>query len=171
MPTPSSWRELLQDIVRDTAERDRITAALKVSAITLRRWISGESNPRPRMFRLLQEAIPQPQRESFIRLAQKEFGNLAFQGNDEIVEKHCPAGKKAEVRIQATADVGVRGTRRRVQRRHPAIADGSNQHGQHGDQNGGRGVAFRQLLRDPEQRNGSDGCYTDDAKENQIPGG
>lgn len=87
MPTPSSWRELLQDIVRDTAERDRITAALKVSAITLRRWISGESNPRPRMFRLLQEAIPQPQRESFIRLAQKEFGNLAFQGNDEIVEQ------------------------------------------------------------------------------------
>src|SRR5437764_7353993 len=84
MPTPSSWREVLQEIIHDPLERDRIAAALKVTAITLRRWISGESNPRIRTLRQLQTIIPQSRRALFVDFLQKEFGDLAPQWSGEV---------------------------------------------------------------------------------------
>jgi transcriptional regulator with XRE-family HTH domain len=57
------WRELLAKIIRDPHEKQRIANELGVSVITLTRWVSGESTPRPHNLRLLLKALPEHRRE------------------------------------------------------------------------------------------------------------
>ncbi|GCF06461.1 hypothetical protein [Dictyobacter arantiisoli] len=67
-----TWRELLGTILMDPQEQQRIQDALSVNAMTLRRWITGETNPRPQNLRLLLNALPQ-YRKQMIDLLAKEF--------------------------------------------------------------------------------------------------
>src|SRR5947207_1008537 len=72
MPESSSWRELLGQIAGTPAERERLANETGVRAITLGRWISGESTPRPHNVRQLLEAIPPHYRLLFQRLLREE---------------------------------------------------------------------------------------------------
>ena len=68
----TSWRELLGKLIRDPQEQQKILEALNISSMTLRRWVNGETKPRPQNLRLLLNAIPQ-QRRQMIALLVAEF--------------------------------------------------------------------------------------------------
>jgi hypothetical protein len=68
-----TWRDLLGTIISNPKERQRLIDALGVTSITLTRWVSGESDPRPQNLRHLLSVLPQ-HREYFIELLKKERG-------------------------------------------------------------------------------------------------
>src|SRR5712691_5128751 len=72
MPDPSSWREMLGQIASTPTERERLASEIGVRPITLGRWISGESVPRPHNVRQLLQAIPPRHRLLFQRLLREE---------------------------------------------------------------------------------------------------
>ena len=59
MQDSQKWRELLAKIIKDSHEKQRVANELGVSVITLTRWVSGESTPRPHNLRLLLKALPE----------------------------------------------------------------------------------------------------------------
>jgi hypothetical protein len=68
-----TWRELLGKIIRDPQEKQHIANQLDISPLTLTRWVSGESTPRPQNLRHLLMALP-AYRKEFLELMQEEFG-------------------------------------------------------------------------------------------------
>lgn len=73
MHKAQSWRAILGMIIADPKEKQRLIDELNVSSITLNRWVSGESDPRPQNLRQLINAIPQ-YREQFLDLLREERG-------------------------------------------------------------------------------------------------
>lgn len=67
------WREMLGKIINAPQERQRIANELGMSPITLHRWVTGESKPRPQSLRLLLQALPE-HRQPFLAFLQEEFG-------------------------------------------------------------------------------------------------
>lgn len=67
-----NWRELLGKIIKEPHEKQRVAHELGVSAVTLTRWISGESTPRPHNLSLLLKALP-AHRKSLLELLPEEF--------------------------------------------------------------------------------------------------
>jgi hypothetical protein len=65
------WRELLGEIINNVAERDRIANEIGVHPVTLTRWVSGESSPRPHNLRQLLRTLPKPQRLQLLPLLEK----------------------------------------------------------------------------------------------------
>ena len=65
MPAPPpAWSTVLQNIIKSTAERQRLSTALGVTSMTLSRWASGESKPqRPHLIHLLQVVHPSQRQE------------------------------------------------------------------------------------------------------------
>ena len=76
MDTSQTWRELLGKIIQDPQERQRIVTELGVNPLTLTRWVSGQSNPRPQNLHQLLNALPQ-YREVLLELIKKEFTDFA----------------------------------------------------------------------------------------------
>ncbi len=64
-----TWRELLKSLTSDPKEQQRITEVLGINAMTLRRWINNETNPRPQNLRLLLNALPHHRRQLVALLA------------------------------------------------------------------------------------------------------
>jgi transcriptional regulator with XRE-family HTH domain len=75
MQKPRTWRELLGHVIADTQERQRIAKELGVSAVTLFRWVSGESKPRSHNLRRLLAVLPQ-QRSQLLPLLEEEFNGF-----------------------------------------------------------------------------------------------
>ena len=75
----AGWRELLDSIIRTRADRDRIAASIGINSVTLTRWASGESTPRPQNLRYLLSAIPVEYRESFQALLEEDQPALSFE--------------------------------------------------------------------------------------------
>jgi transcriptional regulator with XRE-family HTH domain len=69
---PRTWRELLSYILADAQERQRVAKELGVSAVTLFRWMSGESKPRAHNLRRLLAVLPQ-HRSQLLPLLEEEF--------------------------------------------------------------------------------------------------
>jgi len=67
----TNWRELLKQVISDSKERQRIAIELGVSPITLNRWASGESSPRPQNLRHLLSTLPARRQELEILLSQE----------------------------------------------------------------------------------------------------
>jgi hypothetical protein len=65
------WREFLGGIISNATERDRIASEIGVHSVTLSRWVSGESSPRPHNMRQLLRAIPKQQRQQLQSLLEK----------------------------------------------------------------------------------------------------
>lgn len=72
MSDPSSWQDLLKDIISDPVARERIARAVGVRPITLNRWVNSESSPRPNNLRQLLSALPYEQRNRMAALLEKE---------------------------------------------------------------------------------------------------
>jgi transcriptional regulator with XRE-family HTH domain len=67
----ATWRDLLKIILEDAEERQRLSQELGVRVMTLTRWASGESDPRPQNLRHLVDALPQ-YRQQLLELLGKE---------------------------------------------------------------------------------------------------
>lgn len=67
-----TWRELLGNVASDPVEQQKILDSLNINAMTLKRWINGETNPRPQNLRLLLNALPQ-YRKQLLLLLTMEF--------------------------------------------------------------------------------------------------
>lgn len=85
MQSSQMWREMLGNMVKDSQEKQRIASGLGVSPITLTRWITGESKPRPQNLRSLLQMFPE-YRQPFLELWSAEFGAnfVAVVANDPV---------------------------------------------------------------------------------------
>jgi hypothetical protein len=63
---------VLKSIIKNPRERERIASELRLNAITLTRWSTGESQPRPHNLRQLHRALPPELRNQFAALVQQE---------------------------------------------------------------------------------------------------
>ena len=63
----TTWRKLLENIIADAQERQRIANKLGVNPATLMRWARGETNPRQENLQRLLKALPE-QQETLARL-------------------------------------------------------------------------------------------------------
>ncbi len=77
MSDPPSWRDLLKDIISDLAARDRLASTVGVHSMTLTRWVTSESNPRPQNLRQLLSALPYEQRTRMAGLLEEEYLDLS----------------------------------------------------------------------------------------------
>lgn len=77
MHQPETWRDLLKTIISDSHEKQRLSEQLGVRSITLTRWITKESDPRPQNLRNLLNALPK-HREQLLDLIREEPGFEEF---------------------------------------------------------------------------------------------
>ncbi len=84
MQEPETWRELLKIIISDAQERQRIAEELGVQTITLLRWATGESDPRPQNLHHLLNAVPQYRRQllELIRAERPDFVHTGLEVED-----------------------------------------------------------------------------------------
>ena len=81
-PEPQDWRELLGKIISDPLEKQRIAQELGVRTITLTRWASNESDPRPQNLRHLLNVLPE-HRELLLDLISEEFEDFTAGAIDD----------------------------------------------------------------------------------------
>ncbi len=77
MQETQTWRQFLGTVISNPKEKQRIADELGVKPITLTRWVSGESDPRPQNLRLLLNVLP-GQREQLLDLIREEEGLEEF---------------------------------------------------------------------------------------------
>jgi transcriptional regulator with XRE-family HTH domain len=78
MDQPDSWRTLLgARINKDPQERQRIASALGINPMTLMRWASGMTIPRPQNLRQLLKALPSTESPLWMESIAKEFPEFA----------------------------------------------------------------------------------------------
>lgn len=99
MQEASSWRELLKDIIRNPAERERIATEIGVHSLTLQRWTNGESTPRPHNLKQLLVALPQQYRDQFRSLLSRleEDALLFAQAREDDLPPELPSALVNEV--------------------------------------------------------------------------
>src|SRR5258708_12935275 len=81
MNEPSTWRELLRQLIRDPREKQRIATELGINAATLVRWVHNETDPRPQNLRQLLRASLQ-YREKMRELVPLEFPEFSPEPKD-----------------------------------------------------------------------------------------
>ncbi len=77
MDESQGWREFLGRIIADSAERQRLAEAVRVNAVTLSRWVNGNSIPRLENIRSLLDTLPLQQRTALLDLLTKDFPEIA----------------------------------------------------------------------------------------------
>jgi GAF domain len=76
MQEPRTWREFLATLIRDTKEKQRIAGEMGVDPITLTRWATRGSSPRPRtLLNRLVNVLP-AHRKQLSTLIAEEFPNV-----------------------------------------------------------------------------------------------
>ncbi len=81
-PEPQDWRELLGNIISDSREKQRIAQELGVRTITLTRWVTKESDPRPQNLRHLLNVVPE-ERDLLLELISEEFVDFTAGAMDD----------------------------------------------------------------------------------------
>lgn len=79
-----NWRELLGNFINDPQEKQRIAKELGVRPITLTRWVTNESEPRPQNLRRLLNALNPEQREQFLTLGDNAFEDFSTAAIDDL---------------------------------------------------------------------------------------
>src|SRR5438270_11976631 len=75
MQEPRTWRQFLATVIREPKEKQRIASEVGVDPITLTRWSTKESSPRPRsLLNRLVDALP-AHHEQLSELIREEFPN------------------------------------------------------------------------------------------------
>ena len=92
---PQTWRELLGWIMSNPEEKQRIAEELGMRTISVSRWVTGESDPRPRNLRRLLDALPK-YREMLYDLISEEYSNFSDPETDSS-SKEIPAEFYARV--------------------------------------------------------------------------
>ena len=102
-------------------------------------------------------------------LGELATNNGADERVEDVVHHDRPTSDVTERGIQFLADVGVSGTGGRIRTSHFAVADGSEEHGDHGDKDGGDHVTARVVADDAVNAHGRDGLNNDDADDDEVP--
>jgi transcriptional regulator with XRE-family HTH domain len=79
---PIAWRVLLGRLIADREERLRIAEVSGLRALTLQRWVQGESDPRPDTLQALLTAVP-VHRQKLLDLIQEEFPDFVYVSRDD----------------------------------------------------------------------------------------
>lgn len=79
-----NWRELLGNFINDPQEKQRIAKELGVRPITLTRWVTNESEPRPQNLRRLLSALSPKQREQLLTLGDDAFEDFSAATADDL---------------------------------------------------------------------------------------
>ena len=84
---PENWRELLGWVTGDPAGMQRIVQELGVREITVRRWIRGESEPRPQNIRRLLSALPEYRERllEFFSAELEEFSEISLDDSHQEI--------------------------------------------------------------------------------------
>ncbi len=90
MSDPSSWQDLLKEIISDPVARERLASAVGVRPITLYRWATGESKPRPFNLRQMLSALPSDQRSCMAALLEQEHLDYSSSMSDSLGELEYP---------------------------------------------------------------------------------
>jgi hypothetical protein len=72
----SPWQDLLRQLIEDGRERQRLATAMRVRPITLQRWASGISKPRPENMRTLLKFLSPETYPVFLSLLSEDFPHL-----------------------------------------------------------------------------------------------
>jgi transcriptional regulator with XRE-family HTH domain len=72
-----AWRLLLGQLITEPVERQRIANELSVSTVTLSRWASNASNPRPQNLQHLLHILPR-HRDELVASMSEEFPDIPF---------------------------------------------------------------------------------------------
>ena len=84
------WRKLLGNIItNNVAERDRIAREIGIHPITLMRWVSGDSSPRPHNLRQLLRALPKAQRMPLLSALNAVFTDIS-DFEDDMLSREVP---------------------------------------------------------------------------------
>lgn len=81
------WRTLLETIIADAAERQRIANILEINPVTLMRWTTSNAQPRSKYLYALLDALPE-MREQLISLIVEEYPE--FRTDIEVIEELSP---------------------------------------------------------------------------------
>lgn len=73
----STWQELLGQLIKNPQEKQRLAREANVKPITLKRWVTGESQPRGENMRRLARALPPDLSALFLSLIEAEFPSFA----------------------------------------------------------------------------------------------
>src|SRR5258708_15721802 len=87
MSVPTSWREILGEIISSTGEIERIASEMGIRSITITRWVSGESNPRPQNLRKLLQTLTRQQREllqPYLDVEQDSIARNSIEHDEEM---------------------------------------------------------------------------------------
>ena len=82
----TAWRKLLENIIADAQERQRIANELGVNPATLVRWARGETNPRHENLQRLLKAFP-AQQQTLTRLLTEEFPAFGMLAGEDVSEQ------------------------------------------------------------------------------------
>ena len=97
------WREFLSSIITNPTEHDRIASEIGIHSVTLSRWVSGESSPRPHNMRQLLRALPKGQRNQLQALLEKDSLDISDFEID-VLEQEIPYKFMMEV-LDARASI------------------------------------------------------------------
>ncbi|TMC21390.1 MAG: GAF domain-containing protein [Chloroflexi bacterium] len=109
MQEPRTWRQFLATVIREPKEKQRIASEVGVDPITLTRWSTKESSPRPRsLLNRLVNALPS-HREQLSELIREEFPNALEEDDPTLffidsVIKEVPSVLYARI-LEAHANV------------------------------------------------------------------
>jgi hypothetical protein len=73
----TTWQELLAQLIKNPQEKRRLAYEAQVKPITLRRWVTGESQPREENIQRLARALPPHLSAAFLRLIGASFPAFA----------------------------------------------------------------------------------------------
>ena len=107
MNDTNTWRSLLDRIIRDPHEKQRIARTLNVNEMTLTRWANGSTNPRPANLRQLLVALPQ-YRPLMLELIKKEFPasvTLPLEDFGDTTSPEIPSGFYARILTAYSAEL------------------------------------------------------------------
>ena len=77
-----SWRELLREVIAAPRVKERLAGELGLNAITLTRWVIGETEPRPENLRRLRGYLTPDYRAQFDQLVKVEYPELILPTED-----------------------------------------------------------------------------------------
>src|SRR5579884_3884982 len=98
---PTTWQELLGQLIAHPQERARLATELHIRPITLQRWVQGVSRPRIENIRLLIKFIPTDTYPLFLRLLLLDFPELL---REEIPEERFSQQIPAEFYARALSN-------------------------------------------------------------------
>lgn len=90
MEEAQTWRELLGKVISNSHERQRIAEVLSINPVTLTRWVTNKSKPRPENLRALLTTLPQC-RQQLAALIKKEYPDLFGIPAIEEVNREIPS--------------------------------------------------------------------------------